>query len=433
MLEGGSSVKSPNEKIGVIGLGYVGLPLALLCVENGFEVTGIDVDTNKIDKLLHGTSYLTDISNEQIGLALKTNRFHISSDYSLVSHLNTIIICVPTPLVSNHHPDLSFLVQAGTMLSEYIQKGQLVILESSTYPGTTKEVLQPLLEKSGLNIGQDIFLAYSPERIDPGNKVFQFSQVPKVLSGVTPNCSSRARKVYSQLFDEIVMVSTPETAELTKLVENTQRFVNISLMNEIAMFCEMMKINIWEVIEAASTKPYGFMPYYPGPGVGGHCIPVDPLYLSWKAKQYKLPCHFIDWSFKINQEVPKHIIKRVEELLQKRINEAQVLVYGVTYKRDINDTRESAAIPVLEHFLGKEASVSYHDPFVPFLKIGEHVLTSKELTVNLLQGSDCVIILTDHTQIPIEYILDYASVVVDTRNITKGLQRNAKVFRLGEG
>jgi UDP-N-acetyl-D-glucosamine dehydrogenase len=435
MGESGTTEYQMRQRVGVIGLGYVGLPLALLLVEKGFQVLGIDLDSMKINKLAQGASYLTDISNQQIQSAILTKRFQASNDYSLIRSVDTVIICVPTPLSAAHIPDLTYLQQVGIGLTKQIRKGQLFILESSSYPGTTTEFLQPLLELSGYKVGKDIFLAYSPERIDPGNKSFTIGQIPKVLSGVTKECTNKAKELYSQVFNQVVTVSSPETAEFTKLVENCQRFINISFMNELAILCEKMNINIWEVIEAASTKPYGFTAYFPGPGIGGHCIPVDPLYLLWKAKQYGQSSQFVELSDKVNLSMPRHIVKRVKDLLspRKTLIGAKILIYGVTYKRDVNDLRESSSIEILKLLLEEGVVVTYHDPYVPQLEVDKQVLQSIDLTAEHLQQADCVVILVDHSQIPIQSILDYATLVFDTRNTTKGFQSNAKVVRLGEG
>lgn len=429
-----NTLSAQNQKVSVVGLGYVGLPLALLLVEKGFDVIGIDIDIHKIDQLNKGNSYITDIDNQSINEMLSTNRFKASDQFNEIRSSNSIIICVPTPLTSYHTPDLTYLQQVGKALSQNIRRGQLVILESSTYPGTTKEVLLPTLEKSGLKVGTDIYLAYSPERVDPGNNTIPVNDIPKVISGVTKECASRAEQLYSQIFSKLVMVSSPEIAEMTKLVENCHRFINISFMNELACICDTMNIDIWEVIQAASTKPYGFTPFYPGPGIGGHCIPVDPLYLSWKAKQSGLNSKFIELSEGINHIMPSYIVNKLKEYIYpKLISESCIFIYGVAYKRDINDVRESSALKIIQLLKDEGASIDYHDPYIPQVKIGSHVLYSQELTPDQLKKADAVILFTDHSNAPIQLILDNSPLVFDTRNTTYGLKGNAQIYRLGGG
>ena len=420
-------------RIGVIGLGYVGLPLALLLVKIGFHVVGIDLDNQKITKLVKGTSYLPDILDHEIQAAFSTERFVAIDDYNMIRSLTTIIICVPTPLTQYRTPDLSHLQRVGKALIPRLQKGQLIILESSTYPGTTTEVLKPMLEKSGLKVGADLFLAYSPERIDPGNTSIEMVDIPKVLSGVTKKCSEKANQFYSQIFNKVVLVSSPEAAELTKLLENTHRFINISFINELAIICEKMNIDIWEVIDAASTKPYGFTPFYPGPGIGGHCIPVDPLYLQWKAQQYETKSYLIEYANKINLEMPNFIVEKLKNSLDPKVKlkDAKILIYGVTYKRNVNDVRESSALEIIKLLEKEGVQISYHDPYVPVLKIGGQTLHHTELSNEVLQQSHCVLLITDHSGIPIQQIIDNTPLVLDTRNITRGMQGKARIIRLG--
>lgn len=421
-------------RVGVIGLGYVGLPLALLLVQRGLEVVGIDTDCKKIKNLEKGESYLNDIENLAIEEALLSRRFLPTNQYSNLKNVDYIIICVPTPLNSFYEPDLTYLQQVGDTLSKHLSKGQLVILESSTYPGTTREFLMPLLEKSRLKVGSDIFLAFSPERIDPGNKDFLLSDIPKVLSGVTNECSLRAHKFYSKIFRNIVLVSTPETAEMSKILENSYRYINISFINEIATICETMKIDVWEVIEAAKTKPYGFTPFYPGPGVGGHCIPIDPLYLLWKAKEYGLSSKFIELSDEINRKMPSIVVNKLKQLLSpKLLKNSNILIYGVAYKRDINDNRQSSSIEIIKLLDENDVNVAFHDPYISSIKINNKELKSIEFTEEELKKADVVILLTDHSRTPVQYILEHSSVVFDTRNMTRGLSGNAKVFRFGGG
>lgn len=423
------------KKIGIIGLGYVGLPLALKIVSKGFNVVGIDVDKNKIDMLKKGVSYLPDVDNLDIYSGISLKRLTVTENYKLIHGVDAIIICVPTPLTSDHTPDLSHLEQAVTEISKQIRKGQLVILESSSYPGTTREVVLPIIEKSLLKVGRDVFIGYSPERIDPGNKEYTLGLIPKLLSGITEECARRAYTLYSQIFDQVIMVSSTETAELAKLLENCYRFINISFMNEFAILCDAMKINVWEVIEAAKTKPYGYTAFYPSPGIGGHCIPIDPLYLTWKAKQFSAESQFIELSDKINNRMPKYIIERIKLLLsnKKGFESANILIYGVTYKRDIDDIRESSAIKIIHYLQQEGVKVCYHDPFVPSISIENNEIRSVDLTDELLKNVDCVVILTDHATLPLQQIINNASLVFDTRNVTKGLKDKSNIYQLGDG
>jgi UDP-N-acetyl-D-glucosamine dehydrogenase len=422
-------------KIGIIGLGYVGLPLSLLFLEKGFQVVGIDLDQYKIKELNEVHCYLSDIIDCDLKGALSQERFIATSDYNVVKELDVIIICVPTPLAADLTPDLSYLQNVGNALNSNISKGQLVILESSTYPGTTREVLQPLLEQSGLKVGEDIFLGYSPERIDPGNKAFRIEEIPKVVSGVTEKCKSHIKDLYSQVFEKVVSVSSTEVAELTKLLENTYRFINISFINEFAILCDTLNIDVWETIQAAKTKPYGFSAFYPGPGIGGHCIPVDPLYLSWKAKQSDFKSRFIALSACMNQYISNYIVKQVtnQVLTMKRLEESNILIYGVTYKKDIHDVRESPALRIIQTLQQKGIKTSYHDPYVPELTVGDTKMNSITLSDQVLENADCVVILTDHSNIPVKQLLNKTKFVYDTRNVTRGLSGNAKVIRLGGG
>ncbi|WP_078548388.1 nucleotide sugar dehydrogenase [Litchfieldia alkalitelluris] len=422
--------------IGVVGLGYVGLPLALTLIKKGLEVKGIDNDKRKIDNLKKGKSYLTDVGDKTIQEAIATNRFTASTDFSLLSSVKAIIICVPTPLDNLHNPDLTYLQSAGFEISKYLQRDQLIILESSTYPGTTKEVLVPILEKGGLKVGNDFFVGYSPERIDPGNHQLGMHEIPKIISGVTDNCLERVYNLYQLIFTKLVKVTSTEIAELTKLVENAHRLINISFINELAIICDSLNVNIWEVIRAASTKPFGFTAYYPGPGIGGHCIPVDPLYLQWKARQFGIESEFINMALSVNRHSSKYVVERVSEILHqqfKNLEKANVLIYGVTYKRDVNDVRESPVFQIIHLLQQKGIRVSYHDPYIPEIMVDGVPMYSRELTEQNLQEADCVLIFSDHSIIPVQKILDYAPLIFDTRNVTEGMKGKAKVFRLGGG
>ncbi|MFD0829723.1 nucleotide sugar dehydrogenase [Neobacillus sp. M.A.Huq-85] len=431
--EANSEGKKPS--VAVIGLGYVGLPLALSIMKKGFKVIGIDLDLKKIKQLEKGLSYIPDIPHSTIQSSVSSKDFIATNNYNAIKSAEIIVICIPTPLTMYDTPDLSYIIRSAEEISRKIKEEQLIILESSTYPGTTKEVLQPILEKSGFQVGKDIFLGYSPERIDPGNKKYPIEEIPKVVSGVTKTCSEKIYDFYSQIFNEVFPVSSTEAAELTKLVENSYRFINISFVNELAMICDSMNINVWEVIDAASTKPFGFSPFYPGPGIGGHCIPVDPLYLNWKIKQIGLDSDFIDISKRINHKMPKYIVDQIKFILapNRPIKQADILLYGVAYKPNIGDIRESSALQIMNLLLKEGANVSYHDPIVPDLHFDNLKLTSVDLTDDRLQRSDCIIILTDHDIIPLQRILDHASLVMDTRNATKGITGKARVYLLGGG
>ncbi|USK26445.1 MULTISPECIES: nucleotide sugar dehydrogenase [Metabacillus] len=422
-------------KLAVIGLGFVGLPLSVTLAEKGFQVYGIDVDVRKIASLNQKISYIDDISQERLEHAVENQSFIPTDDYEIMKSVQSIIVCVPTPLTKDKNPDLKYVESAGAEIAKHLQKGQLVILESSTFPGTTKEVLLPLLEKQGLQAGIDFFLANSPERIDPGNKQYAVTQIPKVVGGVTAACQKAAHDLYSQVYDQVVLVSSTEAAELTKLLENTFRFVNISFMNEMAVLCDDLNINIWEVIDAAATKPYGYTPFYPGPGIGGHCIPVDPLYLQWKLLQSKKSSDFISLSDNVNVKMVHYVVNRTNELLSKGkdVKSAKVLLYGVTYKKDVADIRDSTAVEVFEEFLDRGTDVYYHDPLIHEMKMNGITYKSADLTEELLKEMDCVVILTDHTQIPLSLIEEHAVLIFDTRNATRKLTDSDKLFRLGDG
>lgn len=424
-----------KEKIAVIGLGYVGLPLSVMLAEKGFHTKGVDLDTRKVTMLQQAKSYIGDIDDTLLRKVVGSGSFHATTNFDEITEVDSIIICVPTPLTKHKTPDLSFIISAGKEISARLQRGQLVILESSTFPGTTKEVLLPILEQSGLQAGSDFFLANSPERIDPGNETYQVDEIPKVIGGVTKKCKEKALSLYKKIYHNVVPVSSTEAAELTKLLENTFRFVNISFINEMALLCDQLKVDIWEVVEAAATKPYGFTPFYPGPGIGGHCIPVDPLYLQWKLSQYETSSTFITISDQINKRMIDYIVTRTEELLKPRqlLSSANILIYGVTYKKDVADTRDSPTLEIIEQFREKGAKVSYHDPYIPRLTIAGQLMTNTELTEKMLREMDCVIILTDHSNIPLDKILHHAPLVFDTRNVTKGHHGTSHVVRLGEG
>jgi UDP-N-acetyl-D-glucosamine dehydrogenase len=426
--------KNEPRTVAIVGLGYVGLPLALLFAQKGFHVMGIDLDHQKIDKLNRGQSYINEVQDLDIQAALHANRFTPSGEYSVMDAAEAIIICVPTPLTSYGTPDLSFLTQAALEISGRLKKGQLIILESSTYPGTTREVLLPILSKSNLKLGTDFFAAYSPERVDPGNKIYRVENIPKVVSGVTPACLNRVEELYRQLFIQVHPVSSTDAAEMTKLLENSYRLINISFVNELAMICDVLNLNLWEIIEAANTKPFGYNAFYPGPGIGGHCIPIDPSYLAWKIKQYGIKSDFIQISNAINHSMPLYIMKQLKRhLAPKPLTSTNILVYGAAYKPDIADYRESASIELIQMLQIEEVKVLYHDPYIPSIQVGENRLESVKLTKETLKKMDCVIIATDHASLPLSFLLNHAPFIYDTRNVTKGVTGRAKIVRLGGG
>jgi len=424
-------IEEKTARIGVIGLGYVGLPLAVEFAREGFDVTGFDVDASKVEEINAGRSYILDVPTKDVAAAVGAGRLRATSDMSLLHDMDVIDICVPTPLRKTRDPDLSYVVQAVDAVKARLRRGQLVILESTTYPGTTDEVVQPALEETGLKVGQDFFLAFSPERVDPGNQAFSTRTIPKVVGGADPASTALAAALYGAVIDRVVPVTSTQVAEMVKLLENTFRAVNIGLVNEIALMSHRMHIDVWEVIEAAATKPFGFMPFYPGPGLGGHCIPIDPFYLSWKARQSGFECRFIELAGQINSSMPAFVVDRIGEALntmKKAINGSRVHVFGVAYKKDVSDMRESPALDVLELLHRRGADLSYTDPYVPVLEHGDlHLESVPESEAG--PGVDCAVICTNHA------VFDYASMpgrfplVVDTRNALKG-QSAANVHRL---
>jgi UDP-N-acetyl-D-glucosamine dehydrogenase len=421
---------TPRYKIGIIGLGYVGLSLAQLFLEKGNTVYGIDVEERKINMLQKRQSYLSDFKKNDIRKLFSKNSFHIGCTFDVIEKVDVIIICVPTPLDELDQPDLRFVISAAESSMPYLRRGQLVVLESSTFPGTCEELLKPILESTGLLVGRDISLAYSPERIDPGS-TWELEKIPKVVGGVTPACTAYAKQVYGSAFDQMVVVSSPRVAEMTKLLENCQRFLNISFMNSLLKICEELNVSLWEVIEAAETKPYGFTKYYPGPGIGGHCIPVDPLYLLWKSRKLNLDLPFIELSHQVNEDMPGYIVERVAKSLRpKALNECSVLVIGVTYKKDVNDIRESIALPIIKQLLESGVNVGYFDPFVNDLKIGETMLHAIPLTARNMKKFDCTLILSDHSNIPYELLVMHTPVVIDTRNATSKIANRKNVILL---
>lgn len=418
--------------LAVIGLGYVGLPLAAEFALKGFKVTGVDLDAGRVERLNKKASYISDVPQKVLSRVTSRGLLRASTDFSLLSGADVILICVPTPLKRKSHPDISFIISAVRQIRKYLRPGQLVILESTTYPGTTQEVILPLLESSGHACGREFFLVFSPERIDPGNRKFPVNRIPKVVGGVTPEASELAAALYRCITCAAVTVSSPRVAETVKLLENTFRIVNIGLIDEMAMMCHKMGIDIWEVIGAAGTKPFGFMPFYPGPGVGGHCIPKDPLYLYWKAKSFGFKSRYIRLSSDIINNMPYYVVDRVQASLSsrgRRLAKAKVLVCGVTYKKDIKDLRKSPPLDIIEILRSRGAGVSYHDPLIPYLKIGGIDLKSKALTPSFLRSCDCVIIATDHSSADYSMIARHSRFIFDARNVYSGA-RGGRIERL---
>jgi UDP-N-acetyl-D-glucosamine dehydrogenase len=407
-------------RVGVVGLGYVGLPLAVAFAEEGVEVVGLDADPRKIDAIGEGRSYIEDVSSERV--AAPAGRLTATSRYPDLSSCDAVVICVPTPLTSSREPDLSHMVDAATSLAAVLQQGQLIVLESTTYPGTTREHLRPILEESGLAAGRDFHLAFSPERIDPGRTDFTIRTTPKVVGGLTDACTTRATELYTRICDEVIPVSSPDAAELSKLLENIFRSVNIALVNELAMLCERLEIDVWEVIDAAASKPFGFMRFDPGPGMGGHCLPVDPFYLAFKAREHDFYTEFIELAGKINQNQPQWCVRRIERALNdagKATNGARVLLLGVSYKAGVGDIRESPALKIIGLLRGLGAEVSYHDPHVP--ELPDLALSSAPLDESLSEA-DLVCIVTAHPELSYQRVIDESALVIDFRGVTRGIE-----------
>ena len=418
-------------KVGIVGLGYVGLPLAIEFAKAGFMVTGIDLQQSRVDRLNRGESYVQDVASSEVAKLVRENRFQATSDFSVVRELDTINICVPTPLRKTKDPDMSYIVSAAEEIAKYFHSGLLVILESTTYPGTTDELLLPTFEKHGLKAGEDFFLCFSPERVDPGNPVYQTLNTPKVVGGITPACTEMGKFFFSQALETVVPVSNTRVAEMVKLLENTFRMINIGLVNEMALMCDGMGINVWEVIDAAATKPFGFMPFYPGPGLGGHCIPIDPFYLSWKTKQSGIEARFIELAGYINGNMPHFVVDKVQNALNdngKAVKGSHVHVLGVAYKRNIDDMRESPALDVILLLKKRGAEISYSDPYVPKLRLDGSDLASEDALPSV-RRADCVVIITDHSSFDYKGLLESAKLIVDTRNAMRGFESD-KIVRL---
>lgn len=425
-------IENRSARLAVIGLGYVGLPLAVEFAQAGFHVTGIDVDSHRVKQLLAGVSYIRDVPTRDVRALVRSGHLTATADFSVLKRVNAVNVCVPTPLSKQRDPDMSFIVSAAEQVARHLKPGLLVILESTTYPGTTDELILPLLQKSGLKVGRDFFLAFSPERVDPGNPRYNTRNIPKVVGGVTAACTEVAARLYAQRLEHVVPVSSPQVAEMVKLLENTFRSVNIGLVNEIALLCKRLKIDVWEVIEAAATKPFGFMPFYPGPGLGGHCIPIDPFYLSWKARASGFEARFIELAGHINAQMPHYVVDLVAESLNRRgksVQSSRVLVLGVAYKADIDDIRESPSLDIMQTLIERGARVEYSDPFVPALAFAGRRLKSVPLSATTLKRFDCAVIATAHQSVPYASVLRHSRGVVDTRNALKG-RRSSKIVRL---
>lgn len=428
-----------NALIGVVGLGYVGLPLSVMCASKGFRVTGIDVNTAKIASINRGESYISDVAGRHLKSVVEKGRLTATADFEALGAVDIVFICVPTPFTATKDPDISHIVRASEEIRKRLRRGQLIVLKSTTYPETTEKVILPILESTGLKVGRDFYLAFSPERIDPGNKRFTISNTPVVVGGVTKRCTSLTSLVHRKIGLRTIPVSSPRVAEMEKLLENVFRSVNIALVNELACLCDRMRnIDIWEVIDAATTKPFGFMPFYPGPGIGGHCINVDPYFLSWKAKEYDFHTNFIELAAETNENMPYYIFALVLRGLNRAgvaLLRAKILILGVAFKKDVNDIRNSPALKIMEIFLENGLSpeqIVYNDPFVPRVCVGSIEFRSQKLLKKLVAGVDCVLITTDHSQYDYEWLVKEARLVVDTRNATGRISDpRGKIVKLG--
>ncbi|SFI65665.1 UDP-N-acetyl-D-glucosamine dehydrogenase [Thermoflavimicrobium dichotomicum] len=419
-------IEDKTAVIGVIGLGYVGLPLAVEKAKAGYKVIGFDIQAHRVQMVNEGTNYIGDVVDEDLKELVQKGLLKATTDYSLISEVDACAICVPTPLDQYQQPNISYVESSTKSIAKYLHPGMLVVLESTTYPGTTEEVVKPILEETGLKVGKDFYLAYSPERVDPGNKVYNTKNTPKVVGGVTPQCTKVAAALYRSVLEgEVHEVSSPRVAEMEKILENTFRNINIGLANEMAILCHKMGIDVWEVIDAAKTKPYGFMAFYPGPGLGGHCIPIDPFYLTWKAREYNYHTRLIEVAGEINNAMPEFVIDRAMKILNrygKAMNGSKVLVLGVAYKKDIDDYRESPVLPIVEMLEKYQARITVCDPHISSFKVAGKVYETVDLTVDLLKEADLVLITTDHSRFDYQMIADHAKAIFDTRNALKEIK-----------
>jgi UDP-N-acetyl-D-glucosamine dehydrogenase len=426
-------IQNKTATLGIVGLGYVGLPLAVEFARSGLHVIGIEVDQRKVDALRRGESYIPDVPSSVVADLVKRGLLAATTDYAEIRLADAVSICVPTPLRKTRDPDMSYVISAAEKVAEFCHPGFLIVLESTTYPGTTEEIFAPKLRDKGFTVGEDVFLAFSPERIDPGNTKFGVRNTPKVVGGVTAACTEAAAALYRLAVDTVVPVSSPRAAEMVKLLENTFRAINIGLVNEMALMCAKLDVDVWEVIEAAGTKPYGFMKFTPGPGIGGHCIPIDPLYLSWKLKSLNYTARFIELADAINSHMPEYVVTLVADALnedRKALRGAQILILGAAYKPDIDDMRESPALDVMVELIARHAQVSYHDPYVPIVRLDGTTLHSSALTPEALYVADCVLVITNHSAFDWELIRRHARLIVDTRNALKGTTSGARVVKL---
>lgn len=427
-----NKIESRKATIGVVGLGYVGLPLAVEKAKAGFKVIGFDVQQSRVDLVNSGVNYIGDVVDEELSKITKSKQLEATTDYSRIKEVDAVAICVPTPLDKYQQPDTSYVESSGAEIARFMHEGMLIVLESTTYPGTTQEVLRPILEKSGLEVGSGFFLAYSPERVDPGNKHYNTKNTPKVVGGITPACTEIASLLYKSVLEgDVHQVSSPAVAEMEKILENTFRHLNIALANEMAVLCNRMGIDVWEVIDAAATKPYGFMPFYPGPGLGGHCIPIDPFYLTWKAREYNYHTKLIELAGEINNAMPEFVIERSMKILnndKKALNGAKVVVLGVAYKKDIDDVRESPSLEIMELLTVNGADWVAVDSYVKNFKLDGKVYETVELTQDLIESADLVLIATDHSDFDYEMIARSASSIFDTRNAMKKYKDIAKKY-----
>jgi len=430
-----NKIENRDAQIGVIGLGYVGLPLAMEFVRAGFHVTGIDVDQEKVKKLNRGENYIQDIKDESVKNAVEMNQLSATSDFSVIQNLDAIFICVPTPLNKQKNPDISFINQVMENMKDFIHHDMLIVLESTSYPGTTRELILPEMESKGLRVGHEFYLCFSPERVDPGNEKYKTANTPKILGGITPKCGEMGEFLYETIVEQVVKVSSPETAEMVKLLENTFRAINIGLANEVAIMCEKLGIDVWEVIDAAATKPFGFMKFTPGPGLGGHCIPIDPHYLSWKLKTLDYNARFIELASEMNTSMPFHIVDLVREGLNrngKGIFGSQIIVIGVAYKKNVDDVRESPALDIMKLLDNDGAELSFYDPYVSFVRLnGNRMMGIETLTKETLNNSDAIVIMTDHDQIDFQFVEENSDLIIDSRNVIKNDHPN--VIKLGVG